>query len=120
MMKTDYDNLANASNGIGTGSTIYVFNNSKLNYEDDQFHFAPMSIAIGHEFIHAVHGLAGTRGLGFKQYTYDFDTDAFGMPQEEFQTRIEERKLEREQGLLLRVLPERLTKKEYLKTLNKA
>jgi hypothetical protein len=35
------------------------------------------------------------------------------MKQEEFQTRVEQRKLEHEQGIMQRFLPEKLTKQEY-------
>ena len=38
-------------------------------------------------------------------FIYDLDTGQFGMKQEEFQTRAEERILEREQGLRLRIMP---------------
>ncbi len=112
-MGTIYDFEDNASNGIGTGSTIYVLNKTPIAFEDGEDRILDLSIAIGHELIHAVHGSKGIVIKGFSELIVDPDTGFNGMKKEEFQTRVEERKLEREQRLPLRMLPEKFkTQKE--------
>lgn len=109
---TSFDNVTNAQNGKGTGSTIYVKEGQKLVYEDGEEHNAPMSTVIGHELSHAVHGMFGVVN-NTDVNRVDPDTGDFGMTQEEFQTRIEQRKLEREQGILKRAVPSKMSKEAY-------
>jgi RHS repeat-associated protein len=113
-MITSYDSEKNASNGIGSGSTIYVSNKAPLTYDDGEERLSPLSIAIGHELIHAAHGMKGVVNRSFSELIFDIDTGKPGMKQEEFQTRVEQRKLEREQGLPLRMLPEKFRSQKEL------
>jgi RHS repeat-associated protein len=119
-MGTFYDNVKNASNGKGTGSTIYVLNKDPLTYEDGEKRIAPLSIAIGHELIHAGHAMSGVVNPTVNNLIWDMSDEMFpGMRQEEFQTRVEQRKLEKEQGLIRRELPEKFkSQKEILKLID--
>jgi RHS repeat-associated protein len=117
-MGTFYDNVKNASNGKGTGSTIYVLNNTPLTYENGEKAMPPLSIAIGHELIHAGHAMSGVVNPTVNNLIWDMSDAMFpGMRQEEFQTRVEQRKLEREQGIPRRELPEKFKSQKEIETL---
>jgi RHS repeat-associated protein len=74
---TSYDNVTNASNGVGSNSTVTFNPNAtpKIGTLDENTGISrsqdrPVWIGLAHELIHADHAARGTRLLGTATYTY--------------------------------------------------